>query len=154
MTPGVRLRVLVIDDDRSVRAFVCDMLESLGYETDNADDGVRGLALLERHRYDLVVTDLRMPELTGWDVVNAVRGRRPTMPMILISGFATDDDMRQAQRLGVPLLQKPFSVIEFRRVVRELLAAEASQPQRETESNAHEGPEVRREGQEAQEDQG
>jgi DNA-binding response OmpR family regulator len=91
--------------------------------------------------------------------VNAVRGRRPTMPMIMISGFATDDDVRQAQRLGVPLLDKPFSVIEFRRVVRELLSAEASQPGRPTESDVPRKPlmkvpEEPQEGQEAQENQG
>jgi DNA-binding response OmpR family regulator len=159
MAPGVRPRVLVIEDDRSVRVFVCDVLESLGYATDDAEGGVQGLALLERHRYDLVITDLRMPHVTGWDVVNAVRGRRPTMPMIMISGFATYDDVRRAQRLGVPLLHKPFSVSELRRVVRELLAAEASQLERRTESDVPrkplmKAPEEPQEGQEAQENQG
>jgi len=158
MAPGVRPRVLVIDDDRSVRVFVCDVLESLGYATDDAE-GVQGLALLERHRYDLVITDLQMPHLTGWDVVNAVRGRRPTLPVIMISGFATDDDMRQAQRLRVPLLHKPFSVIEFRRVVRVLLAAEASHLEPRTESDVPrkplmKAPEEPQEGQETQENQG
>jgi YesN/AraC family two-component response regulator len=58
---------------------------------------VQGVALVEQRPYDLVITDLQMPQLTGWDVVNAVRGRRPTMPMIMISGFATEEDVRQAQ---------------------------------------------------------
>jgi CheY-like chemotaxis protein len=121
MAPGVRPRVLVIDDDPSVRLSVCDMLESLGYETDDAEGGGQGVALLERHQYGLVITDLRMPSMSGWAVVNAVRERTPTMPIIVISGFATDDDARQAQTVGVPLLRKPFSVAELRRVVRELL---------------------------------
>jgi CheY-like chemotaxis protein len=159
MASGVRPRVLVIDDESNVRVFICDLLKDLGYETDEADNGVQGVALLEQRRYDLVITDLQMPHLTGWGVVNAVRGRRPTMPMIMISGFATDDDVRQAQRLGVPLLDKPFSVIEFRRVVRELLTAEASQPGRPTESDVPRKPlmkvpEEPQEGQEAQENQG
>jgi CheY-like chemotaxis protein len=159
MASGVRPRVLVIDDEPNVRVFVCDLLKDLGSETDEADNGVQGVALLEQRRYDLVITDLQMPHLTGWGVVNAVRGRRPTMPMIMISGFATDDDVRQAQRLGVPPLDKPFSVIEFRRVVRELLTAEASQPGRPTESDVPRKPlmkvpEERHEGGKAQEDQG
>jgi YesN/AraC family two-component response regulator len=120
---------------------------------------VQGVALLEQRQYDLVITDLQMPHLTGWDVVNAVRGRRPTMPMIMISGFATDDDVREAQRLRVPMLHKPFSVIELWRVVRELLTAEASQPERRTESDVPrkppmKAPEEPEEGQEAQENQG
>jgi len=100
-------------------------LSELGYEADGAEDGGQGLVLLERHLYDLVITDLQMPSMSGWDVVNAVRGRLPMMPMIMISGFATEDDVRQAQSVGMPLLHKPFSVVELRRVVSELLAAEA-----------------------------
>jgi CheY-like chemotaxis protein len=121
VAPGMRPRVLVIEDDRSVRVFVCDVLEALGYEADGAEDGGQSLALLERHLYDLVITDLQMPSMSGWDVVNAVRGRLPMMPMIMISGFATEDDVRQAQSVGMPLLHKPFSVVELRRVVSELL---------------------------------
>jgi DNA-binding response OmpR family regulator len=121
MAPGVRPRVLVIEDDPSVRVSVCDMLETLGYDPDDVEGGRQGVALLERHRYDLVITDLRMPSMSGWDVVNAVRERRPTMPIIMISGFATEDEMRRAQAVGVPLLHKPFSVTELQRVVRELL---------------------------------
>src|SRR5688572_25815008 len=56
MTPSVQPRILVVDDDQSVRAFVCDMLRSLGYETDDAEGGVQGLALLERLQYDVVIT--------------------------------------------------------------------------------------------------
>jgi CheY-like chemotaxis protein len=114
VAPGLRPRILVIDDDRSVRVFISDLLTGAGYETDEADSGVQAVALLEQRAYDLVITDLQMPHLTGWDVVNAVRGRRPTMPIIMISGFATKDDMKQARQVGVPLLQKPFSVAELR----------------------------------------
>jgi CheY-like chemotaxis protein len=121
MAPGVRPRVLIIDDEPNVRVFISDLLKDLGYETDEADNGLQGVGLLEQRPYDLVITDLLMPHLTGWDVVNAVRERLPTMPIIMISGFATEDDMRQAQAVGVPLLHKPFSVTDLQRVVRELL---------------------------------
>jgi CheY-like chemotaxis protein len=159
MAPAGRPRVLVIDDDRGVRVFLPELLKDLGYEADEADSGVQGVALLEQRPYDLVITDLQMPHLTGWDVVSAVRGRRPTMPMIMISGFATDDDVREAQRLRVPLLHKPFSVIDLRRVVRELLAAEVSQPESRPQSDVSrkplmKAPEEPQKGQEAQEDQG
>jgi DNA-binding response OmpR family regulator len=119
----------VIDDEPTVRGFVCDLLEGLGYEAEDAEDGRQGLALLERHRYDLVITDLQMPNVSGWDVVNAVRGRLPTMPIIMISGFATEDDMKEARQVGVPLLQKPFSVAELQRVMRQALSGDTSQPE-------------------------
>jgi DNA-binding response OmpR family regulator len=81
-----------------------------------------------------------MLNVSGWDVVNAVRARRPTMPIIMISGFATEDDMRQAREVGVPLLQKPFSVAELQRVIRERLAPGASHPERQTESEVPRKP--------------
>jgi DNA-binding response OmpR family regulator len=112
----------------------------LGYEADDAHDGGQGLALLERHRYGLVITDLQMLNVSGWDVVNAVRARRPTMPIIMISGFATEDDMRQAREVGVPLLQKPFSVAELQRVIRERLAPGASPPSARRSPRCRESP--------------
>jgi CheY-like chemotaxis protein len=135
LAPGVRPRVLVIDDERNVRVFISDLLKDLGYETDEADNGLQGIALLEQRPYDLIITDLLMPHLTGWDVVNAVRGRGPRMPIIMISGFATDDDVRQAMRVGVRLLHKPFSVAELQRAIREVLTAEVSPPERPTEGD-------------------
>lgn len=93
-----RLRILVIDDQARVRAFVCEMLESLGHDADDAEDGPTGLALLPRQQYDLVITDLRMPQMSGWDVLAAVRQQVPTMPFIVISGFTTDDDVEGPER--------------------------------------------------------
>jgi CheY-like chemotaxis protein len=136
----VRPRVLVVDDELSVRTVVCDLLADLGCEGDEAGDGATAVALLQRGRYDLVVTDLRMPGMTGWDVVEAVRARVPTIPVILISGFATDDDVRRAHRVGLPLLHKPFSLAEFRQVIRSVLTPEASHPERRTESDVPRKP--------------
>lgn len=130
----MRRRVLVIDDEAGVRAAVCELLAELGYDADEAEDGPTGLTLLLQHRYDVVVTDLRMPRMTGWDVVEAVRARVPTMPMIMTSAFAIDDEVSRAQRVGVPLLPKPFSVAELRRVIREVLS------ERETKSDVPRKP--------------
>jgi CheY-like chemotaxis protein len=112
-----RLRILVIDDQARVRAFVCELLESLGHDADDAKDGPTGLALLPRQRYDLVITDLQMPLMSGWDVVAAVRQHVPTMSCIIISGFISDDDVARAGRTGVGLLDKPFQIAEMKRAI-------------------------------------
>jgi CheY-like chemotaxis protein len=114
---GERLRVLVIDDQAGVRTFVCELLESLGHDADDAEDGPTGLALLPRQRYDLVITDLQMPLMSGWDVVAGVRQRLPTMPCIIISGFISDDDVARAGRAEVGLLDKPFQITEMKRAI-------------------------------------
>jgi CheY-like chemotaxis protein len=145
--------VLVIEDEPGVRLVVCDLLASLGWDADEASDGAAGIVLFHRHHYDLVVTDLRMPRLTGWDVVEAARARVPTMPIIMISGFATDDDLRRAQRAGVPLLRKPFTFAELRRAVSEALNFSSFQPNSQTSSDVPRKPlrEVREDGHEGPE---
>lgn len=135
MAGGARARILVIDDERNVRAFVCELLKSLGYEADEAEDGGTGLALLGRQRYDLVITDLRMPHMSGWEVVARVRQHAPEMPVIMISGFATDDDVTRAQRIGIIVLHKPFSLADFRQAL-----AQSLQPARKPLAKAEEGP--------------
>jgi DNA-binding response OmpR family regulator len=123
---GERLRILVIDDEAGVRAFVCELLESLGYEADGAEDGATGLALLSRRRYDLIITDLRMPNMSGWDVVEAVRQSVPTMPFIVISGFLTDDDVKRAAPAGVWLLHKPFQLADMKRAIRQTISRQGN----------------------------
>ena len=70
-----RRRALVIDDDAGVRALLCEFLQLLQCGVRDAATGAEGLALIEEGDYDLVVTDLMMPDLTGWDVAGAVRHR-------------------------------------------------------------------------------
>src|SRR5262249_58239492 len=100
-------RILVIDDDRAVRTLVCDLLAGLGYAADEGEDASTGLALLARQRYDLVITDLMMPHMSGWEVVEGVRHRAPGTRVLVISGFATPDDVERAQHLGIRLVHKP-----------------------------------------------
>ena len=98
-------RILVIDDDRAVRGLVCDLL------------------------VDLVITDLAMPHMSGWEVVEVVRHRAPGTPVLIISGFATPEDVGRAQRMGIRVLHKPFSVADLRRAPEEAIRqANMAQP--------------------------
>jgi DNA-binding response OmpR family regulator len=123
---ATRPRVLVIDDEASVRAVVCDFLRDLGCDADEADSGATGVTLVQRQRYDLVITDLKMPGMTGWEVVEAVRASVPTVPIVMISGFATEADQTRAQEAGLTFLQKPFQLAEFRDAITTALARPAS----------------------------
>jgi DNA-binding response OmpR family regulator len=122
-------RILVIDDDRAVRALVGDLLAGLGYAADEGEDAATGLALLARQRYDLVITDLAMPHMSGWEVVELVRHRAPGTAVLIISGFATEDDVGRAQRMGIRILHKPFSVADLRHATEEAIRqANMAQP--------------------------
>jgi CheY-like chemotaxis protein len=105
--PGTRKRALVIDDDAPVRRVLHAVVTGLGFETDAAANGSEGLARFESHPYDVVLTDLLMPGMTGWEVLEAVRERNPKMPVIIITGSAGHDNDRRVAQPGVALVHKP-----------------------------------------------
>jgi CheY-like chemotaxis protein len=108
--PGTRKRALVIDDDAPVRRVLHAVVTGLGFETDAAANGSEGLARFESHHYDVVLTDLLMPGMTGWEVLEAVRERNPKMPVIIITGSAGHDDDRRVAQPGVALVHKPVKM--------------------------------------------
>lgn len=83
-----RANVLVVDDDQRVREALVGMLNSAGHRTDHAGSGSEALAKLELGTFDLVFTDLSMPEMDGWAVASEVRRRWPAVKVVLITGYA------------------------------------------------------------------
>jgi CheY-like chemotaxis protein len=120
-----RPRALVIDDEPTVREILAEMLEALGFQADAVTSGDEGLARLERDPYDLLITDLAMPRMTGWEVVAAVRARGLDLPVVLASGSIGNLDAGRARELRVTLLTKPFQLDELRAAVAPALARPA-----------------------------
>ena len=71
-------RILVIDDEELMREFVVELLERAGHRIDSTNNGADGIALLDTHSYDMVVTDLKMVPMDGVEVVKQVRAKSPT----------------------------------------------------------------------------
>ena len=90
--------VLVVDDDHRVREALVGMLNSAGHRTDHAESGHEALAKLERGQFDLVFTDLSMPEMDGWAVASEVRRRWPGVKVVLITGYAVPAETVQSNR--------------------------------------------------------
>ena len=114
MAEGRQPRVLVIDDDPSVREVVSCLLASFGYDCQTAADGAQGLARFDEGGWDLVLTDLAMPELTGWEVAEAIRRRSSTMPIVLITGLIDSEVVRRAGERDLPVVTKPFGSEKLR----------------------------------------
>ena len=106
---GHGTRILLVDDNAVVRDMLVDLVSSLGYSADAAGGGVEALALFDRGRYDIVLTDLLMPGMSGWEVLAAVRQRDPQMPIIIITGTPAIGDPRAALP-GVAVMRKPVDV--------------------------------------------
>jgi chemotaxis protein histidine kinase CheA len=115
-------RALVVDDSRAIREAMTSMLGSDGWIVDVAEDGARALQLARQLRYDLIITDLEMPELGGFALIARLRAddRWQATPIIIITSRATPEHRRRARDLGVAaLVAKPIT----RRKLLEALAA-------------------------------
>ncbi|HWZ93530.1 MAG TPA: response regulator, partial [Polyangiaceae bacterium] len=111
-------RILVADDDNGVRAGLVANLELEGYHVVEAEDGARAIAQLEAHSFDLVISDVVMPNATGVDVLSALRRRGLDTPLILISAFVSEELVAQALGEGLfAMLYKPFAMERILEVV-------------------------------------
>lgn len=105
-------RALVVDDSRAIREAMTSMLGREGWIVDVAEDGARALQMTRQLRYDLIVTDLEMPELGGFDLIVHLRkdDRFKTTPIVIITSRANPEHRRRARELGVlALVAKPIT---------------------------------------------
>ncbi|MCP5179579.1 MAG: response regulator [Pseudomonadales bacterium] len=120
--PSARLsgRIVIVDDEVSVSSILGELLRHAGYEITVFNDSSRALDYLVQHIDDiaLLLTDQSMPMLSGLDLAQFVKGRRPELPVILMTGFAQAQDMRRLEESGVDhFLRKPFGVDDLLEVV-------------------------------------
>jgi len=123
--------ILVVDDDRLVRSFISTILKEDGHRVEEAESGRSGLEKFQGADFDLVVTDLRMPDLSGLDLIREGRKLRPESRWIIITAYGSIGNAVEAMKVGASdYLTKPFgSPEELRHVVRRVLR-EADQEQK------------------------
>ena len=115
-------RILVTDDERSMRELLAIVLRREGYEVLVAHDGATAIAALERGSVDLLISDIKMPDMTGIDVLRAAKTLDPSLPAIMMTAFASQETAIEALRLGAcDYVIKPFNVDELKVKVREKL---------------------------------
>src|SRR6201994_516179 len=103
-------RILVADDEPGLREFVTDSLELDDHAVVPAKDGREAARLLDERGFDLVITDLKMPGLSGMDLLRKVRAEQPEVEVIMMTAHGTVDNAVEAMKLGAfEYLQKPLS---------------------------------------------
>ncbi len=113
-------RFLVVDDERSMRELLAIVLRREGYEVLLAENGRIALGLLEREPVDLLISDIKMPDMSGVEVLRAAKNIDPDILGIMITAFASTDTAVEAMRLGAcDYLSKPFDIDLFKMKVRE-----------------------------------
>jgi len=104
-------KILVIDDQESMRSIISQMLRDKGHQVTTADDGEQGLELFKQDTYDLVLADVNMPGIDGFELLRTVKSDHPTTPVILLTGVNED----AAQYVGKEykadgVIKKPFQI--------------------------------------------
>jgi len=103
-------RILIIDDEDIVRSSCERVLRPAGYEVETAKSGKKGLDLLSRHSADLVLTDLKMPDMDGIEVLIKIKKRWPETEVIIMTGYGTVNTAVKAMKIGVfDYIEKPFT---------------------------------------------
>jgi response regulator RpfG family c-di-GMP phosphodiesterase len=117
------VRVLCVDDEAIVLRLMSRLLERLGFEVTTATGPLEALSVFEAERFDLIVTDIRMPGIDGHAFLAEIRARDPEVPVIVATGHASLDNAIRALRDGASgMLMKPFTGEEFQAEVRLALA--------------------------------
>jgi DNA-binding NtrC family response regulator len=112
-------RILIIDDEDSIRDYLSMMLEREGYEVSASEDGKRALKLNSKKSYDVVITDIQLPGMSGLDILTTLRESDPTLPVIIITGHASQESAIEALNIGAfYYLLKPVSNEELERFIR------------------------------------
>jgi len=116
-------KILVVDDEESVRFILKHMLETGGYSVETANDGQEALETMKSSRFDMLVTDINMPIMNGLELFNKTRGEFPGLPVIFITAHGKDKIVIEAMKVGLAdFIEKPFKMDYVLKTVQEHLS--------------------------------
>jgi len=122
------MRLLVIEDEKKVASFIKKGLEEEHYAVDVAYDGEEGIYLTETNDYDLVILDLMIPKIHGWDVLKKIRAKRNNVPILVLTARDSIEDKVKGLDSGCDdYLTKPFAFAELLARIRALLRREKAE---------------------------
>ena len=120
----IKTKILIIDDENIILKSCMRILGNENYEIDTAYSGDEGLRLTNDKDYDIVITDIKMPGLSGMEVLASLRKNKPEVTVIIFTGFATVENTREALKMGAfDYIPKPFTKEELQSVVQNAIKA-------------------------------
>jgi CheY-like chemotaxis protein len=125
--------VLVVDDDPGLRGLISTVLEGAGYVAYQAEDGLAALAMLGNLLPDLIVSDLSMPRMSGYEFVPVIRRRFPQIPVVVLSATVLPERMRPEVGADVYFTKGAFQTKELCKRVSELVQARAARPRQDAD---------------------
>jgi CheY-like chemotaxis protein len=115
-------KILIVDDNPNMSSLLCEMLEVFDYESVRASDGNQALSELENGKFSMVITDMRMPNMTGLELLKEVKSRFPKIPVVLISGYSVNEIESRTEDIKPDgFLGKPLMMSDIERLLNTLL---------------------------------
>ncbi|MCU0821926.1 MAG: response regulator [Spirochaetes bacterium] len=125
-----RIRILIIDDEEVVCSSCERFLKEEGYDVRTVFSGRDGIRLIDENNYDIVITDLKMPGMSGMDILDHIKKGYPGMRVIMMTGYSTAANAEESLRRGASgYIQKPFAPSELLSVIVETLKKQVKSPE-------------------------
>ena len=117
-------RLLVIDDNQEILEALCAFLSKKNYDITSVNNGLEGLKYLEneKQRFDAVITDLIMPDISGVALISIIKKRYPTIPVIAITGWGEHPEALATEAEADHVMEKPFDLSELEKSLKKLLS--------------------------------
>ena len=122
-----KYRILAVDDELLIRDLLYDFFTTQGWDITVAENGQRAIDFLRNQDFDLVLTDLKMPDIDGMDLTGRIRNTHGSLPVIIMTGYPTLETALEALRFKVDdYIIKPFNVNQLFKVAKKVIEARAN----------------------------
>ncbi|HVN49144.1 MAG TPA: response regulator [Bacteroidota bacterium] len=119
---SVKNRILVVDDEEALRMVLSSELEGEGYKVSNAADGQEAINTLTSNEFDLVLLDIKMPNVDGFEVLKYIKERWPKTKVVMLTGFADLKNAIESKKLGAEdFISKPYDLVDLLTTVERVL---------------------------------
>ena len=118
-------RILVADDEEALRTVLSSELEGEGYNVKSAADGQEAITLLQKNEFDLILLDIKMPNVDGFEVLKFVKDHAPKTRVVMLTGFADLKNAIESKKLGAEdFVSKPYDLVDLLTTVERVLTSE------------------------------
>jgi DNA-binding NtrC family response regulator len=118
-----KARILVVDDEDALRTVLSSELEGEGYEVNTAGDGDEAIAIVEKNEFNLVLLDIKMPKVDGFEVLKFIKEKKPHIKVIMLTGFADLKNAIESKKLGAEdFVSKPYDLVDLLTTIERVLS--------------------------------
>lgn len=115
--------ILVVDDEEALRTVLSSELASEGYQVESAGDGDEAISIIEKKQYDLVLLDIKMPKVDGFEVLKFIKKSFPAIKVIMLTAFADLKNAIESKKLGAEdFISKPYDLVDLLTTIERVLS--------------------------------